>query len=50
MAGKLSVLGTVKTAKGSHCAVVDDHHQVWICDPERGRLLLYRDTLLPSGY
>jgi hypothetical protein len=43
--GKLSLLGTVPTAEGSHCAVVDDRHQVWVCDPAGGRLLLVPDSL-----
>jgi DNA-binding beta-propeller fold protein YncE len=43
--GKLSLLGKVTTAVGAHCAVADDHRQVWICDPKAGRLLVVRDTL-----
>jgi len=43
--GKLSLLGTVATAEGSHCVVVDDQDQVWVCDPAGGRLLLVPDTL-----
>jgi DNA-binding beta-propeller fold protein YncE len=43
--GKLSLLGTVTTAQGAHCAVADDRRQVWICDPKAGRLLVVRDTL-----
>src|SRR6266545_1071498 len=43
--GKLTLLGTVATAQGAHCAVADDHRQVWICDPKAGRLLVARDTL-----
>ncbi|HEY0781350.1 MAG TPA: hypothetical protein VGE98_02765 [Thermoanaerobaculia bacterium] len=43
--GKLSLLATVKTARGSHCVVADDHHQAWVCDPSRGRLLLVEDGL-----
>ncbi|HEV2851636.1 MAG TPA: hypothetical protein VHC97_02415 [Thermoanaerobaculia bacterium] len=43
--GKLSQIGTVNTAFGAHCAVADDHKQVWICDPRGGRLLVVRDTL-----
>jgi len=43
-AGKLSLLATVKTARGAHCAAADDLHQVWICDPDRGRLLLVGDA------
>jgi len=44
-AGKLSLLATVKTAPAAHCVVADDHHQAWVCDPGRGRLLLVDDTL-----
>ncbi|HET6371736.1 MAG TPA: hypothetical protein VFG76_00370 [Candidatus Polarisedimenticolia bacterium] len=43
--GKLSLLGSVKTAAGSHCIAVDDNHQAWVCDPQGGRLLLVADTL-----
>jgi hypothetical protein len=43
--GKLTLLGTVVTAQSAHCAVADDHRQVWICDPKAGRLLVVRDTL-----
>jgi hypothetical protein len=43
--GKLSQIGTVNTAIGAHCAVADDHKQVWICDPKGGRLLVVRDSL-----
>jgi DNA-binding beta-propeller fold protein YncE len=43
--GKLALLGKVATAVGAHCAVADDHRQVWICDPKAGRLLVVRDTL-----
>jgi hypothetical protein len=47
-AGKLSLLATVKTAPAAHCVVADDHHQAWVCDPSRGRLLLVDDTLPAS--
>ncbi|MFL6192536.1 MAG: YncE family protein [Thermoanaerobaculia bacterium] len=43
--GKLTLLGTVATAVGAHCAVADDRAQVWICDPKGGRLLVVRDSL-----
>jgi hypothetical protein len=43
-AGKLALLATVKTARGAHCAAADDLRQVWICDPDKGRLLLVSDT------
>jgi hypothetical protein len=47
-AGKLSLLATVKTARAAHCVAADDHHQAWVCDPGRGRLLLVADTLPAS--
>ncbi len=43
--GKLTLLGTVDTAVGAHCAVADDHNQVWVCDPKAGRLLVVKDTM-----
>ena len=48
-AGELSLLATVATAPGAHCAVADDHHQVWLCDPGHGRPLLVDYTLPPSS-
>jgi len=42
--GKLSLLATVKTARGAHCVAADDRHQAWVCDPDHGRLLLVNDT------
>lgn len=42
--GKLSLLGSVRTARAAHCVVADDHRQAWVCDPGRGRLLLVADT------
>lgn len=42
--GHLKLAGEVKTEKHSHCAASDDSGNVWICDPDHGRLLLYHDT------
>jgi hypothetical protein len=47
-AGKLSLLASVKTARGAHCVVADDQRQAWVCDPGRGRLLLVDDALPAS--
>jgi len=47
--GAATVLGTVKTAKGAHCVVADDRDNAYVCDPNRGRLLIVKDTLAPSG-
>jgi hypothetical protein len=46
--GDLSLLTTVPTVEGAHCAASDDQNNVWICDPEHGRLLRWQDTVLPS--
>lgn len=43
-AGRLSLLGTVPTAPGAHCVTVDEAHRAYVCDPRRGRLLVYRDA------
>jgi DNA-binding beta-propeller fold protein YncE len=47
--GTATVLGTVKTAKGAHCVVADDRDDAYVCDPERGRLLIIKDFVAPSG-
>jgi DNA-binding beta-propeller fold protein YncE len=43
--GEPQLLGTVETAKGSHAAAADDRGQVWVTDPNHGRLLVVKDTL-----
>lgn len=43
--GEPRLLGTVNTAKGSHAAAADNHGQVWVTDPEHGRILVVKDTL-----
>jgi hypothetical protein len=48
-AGKLTLLGTVPTAPRAHCVIVDDHHQAWVCDPGKGRVLVWKDELPASG-
>jgi len=48
-AGKLSLLGTVKTARAAHCVATDDRRQAWVCDPGHGRLLLVDDTFPAAG-
>ncbi len=46
--GKATVLATVPTAKGSHCVTSDDLGNAYICDPRRGQLLMFHDSL-PAG-
>ena len=47
--GELSLLSTVATTIGADCVTADDHANAWICDPDHGQLLLYHDTLPPTG-
>src|SRR5262249_16727928 len=42
--GALTTLGIAQAATGSHCASADDRGNVWVCDPEHGQVLVYRDT------
>jgi hypothetical protein len=43
--GKAHALGTVPTATGSHCVTADDIHNAYVCDPRKGQLLLFHDSL-----
>ena len=43
--GAATVLATVKTAEGAHCAAADDRDQVYVCDPASGRILVFKDSL-----
>src|SRR5216683_514430 len=47
--GSATVLATVKTAEGAHCAAADDRDNAYVCDPKGGRVLIIADTLPPSG-
>jgi len=41
--GELTLLGTVPTAAGSHCVATDGSGKVFVCDPKKGRLLVFED-------
>lgn len=41
--GELQVLGAVPTARDAHCVAADDQGNAYVCDPEKGRLLVFRD-------
>ncbi len=41
--GELEALGTVAAAPEAHCAAADDRGNVYVCDPRRGQLLVFRD-------
>ena len=47
--GQLTVLGTVPTARGAHCVTADDRANAWVCDPDRGQLLVFKDSYGPGG-
>lgn len=40
--GALSALATTPTARGAHC-VTTDGNDAYVCDPDRGRILVVRD-------
>jgi DNA-binding beta-propeller fold protein YncE len=42
--GAATVLRTVQTVKGAHCATADGRNRVYVCDPSRGRLLVFEDV------
>jgi DNA-binding beta-propeller fold protein YncE len=41
--GGLQPLGTMPTAPEAHCAAADDRGNVYVCDPQKGRLLVIQD-------
>jgi hypothetical protein len=43
--GSGRVLSEVTVAKGSHCVTVDDHDNVYVCDPKAGQLLIVHDSV-----
>lgn len=43
--GVPTLLTTVKTAVGAHCAAADNLGNVYVCDPSRGQLLVFRGPL-----
>jgi hypothetical protein len=46
--GALSQLGTVATATDAHCVAADDDANAYVCDPEKGQLLVFHDQYPPS--
>lgn len=42
--GELSLLGTVPTAAGAHCATADTSGNVYVCAPDSGSILTYHDA------
>lgn len=46
--GELSLLGTVPTAAGAHCATTDARGNVHVCAPARGKILAFHDAYSAS--
>lgn len=46
--GAATVLGTVPTAKGAHCAATDESGDVYVCDPATGSILAFKDSFAPA--
>lgn len=46
--GELSLLGTVPTASGAHCATTDASGNVYVCAPDSGKILTFHDAYAPS--
>ncbi len=46
--GRMTVLGKASAAKGSHCVVGDGRGGVYVCDPDRGRILVRDDHFAPA--
>ncbi len=46
--GSLSLLGKAPAAEHSHCVTTDLAGGIYVCDPEKGRLLVYRDPFPAS--
>ena len=41
--GELTTLGTVATADDAHCVAADANGNAYVCDPGKGRLLIFQD-------
>ena len=42
-------LGTADTAVETKCLATDDRDNIWVCDPNKGRVLLIKDTFPANG-
>jgi hypothetical protein len=39
------LLAQAKADQRAHCVVGDDQNNIWVCDPPRGQLLRFKDSL-----
>lgn len=42
--GQMTVLGNVPTAPDAHCVAADDMGTAYVCDPQHGQLLVFKDS------
>ena len=42
--GKLSLLGMGQAEEGAACTTGDDQGHIWVCNPQQGQLLLFKDS------
>ncbi len=47
-AGQLGLLGSIAVAADAHCVTADDTGHAYVCDPQRGALLVVTDPFPPS--
>jgi hypothetical protein len=45
----LLLLGTADTAIKSKCVTADDFNNIWVCDPDNGRVFFIHDTFPDNG-
>jgi hypothetical protein len=43
--GRPTILATVPTARAAHCVTADDLNNAYVCDPRKGQLLIFQDSL-----
>jgi hypothetical protein len=46
--GEPKLVGIKDTVKGSHCVTGDNLDGIWVCDPDHGRILFFKDELIPA--
>jgi DNA-binding beta-propeller fold protein YncE len=48
--GSLKELGKTTSPAGGHCGVSDQQGHAYVCDPKRGRLMVFQDRYAPSAW
>jgi hypothetical protein len=42
--GEMTALGNVPTAPDAHCVAADEAGNAYVCDPQHGQLLVFKDS------